>query len=140
MKTYLKYALAVIALIFLLAPAGCERDEGLTPEKKRFLDKTEFGFYISGDDTFVYSEATHQIAVSSTGDRVRLQRDDEDHFVQLTFDGELVQGGSVETDVISKTVSQSVMSANLTVLKLDSDMVWLWNESNKTGYLMPLVK
>lgn len=134
----MKYTAAAILLVSALMLSGCV--EELSPEEKKFLDKTEYGLYRSGNDTFVYSDATHQTAVSSTQKSVRLQQDDMDRYLQLIIDGQLKKDGTVAVGIVSKNLSQTVTSANMSVLKVSSDKVWLWDEANATGYLMPFVE
>lgn len=103
---------------------------------KAFLDKTDIGLYVDSEDIIIYDDLYYQKAWSNEEGSFRIQRDDQSAFLNIRSSS---QSASSSYQVEYMTGDQNVTLVFLKLQNVQSDgsSIWLWNETMKTGIVVP---
>lgn len=134
MKRYLKIA---CGLMFSMLLMGCPNNnvDEISKAQQDFLNQTQYGVYADGSVTFAFDESSCQIAYNAARRSVRLQKDDMSAYVIVTLDSTPVLDATVTVDVQGVGITKA-NNVDMNVVKTDGDKVWLWDNKNKTGYVI----
>jgi hypothetical protein len=138
-------AFAMMAVILM----ACHCGEPLPPEPtppepedtrseslKAFLKKTEQGLYIDSEDVVTYDEFYYQKAWSSDSHSFRIQRDDQSAYFSIRSSANSASS-SYQVEYMNATHSVTLMLLRLQSVQSRNSCVWLWNETMKTGVIVP---
>lgn len=103
---------------------------------KAFLLKTDIGLWINSEGIVTYDELNCQKAWSTDEGSFRIQRDDQSAYLCIRGAS---QGTSSSYQVEYMTGDQSVtlMLLKLQTVQTGNSCIWLWNETMKTGVIIP---
>ena len=103
---------------------------------KAFLQKTDIGLWINSEGIVTYDDLSCQKAWSTDEGSFRIQRDDQSAYLCIRGAS---QGASSSYQVEYMTGDQSVtlILLKLQTVQTDNSCIWLWNETMKTGVIIP---
>lgn len=113
---------------------------GLDSMQEKFISFTQAGVYAGESEVFSYSEQEHQIGVSTTPTyQFRIQTDSQDVYLfvemaELPTSVDEVVEVSIQASGIAELALISKLS--MTVLKVSSDEVWLWDSTEEIGFIV----
>jgi len=112
-------------------------------ERNSFESAYVEGMYIGGSLVLAYDEDSFQKSVNQARKTYRIQSDDQKRFMNIVYSGELPDA---EGDECACTLNYSLEDGNRTMLivkfvvvKASGDYLWLWNEIQKTGVIVPVI-
>lgn len=121
-------------LLVLLAVAVAAVSCNDTEFKNEFISSDGIRLEVGGETVFEYDPLTCQLGYNSSKGEFRVHNDDMSEFFSVTLPHlpsvaeEFVTGDiswTTETDVVTKK------KVTLETLKIEGDMIWLWNRSSR---------
>ncbi|MEG1664577.1 MAG: hypothetical protein RR286_04650 [Mucinivorans sp.] len=132
----------IIASLLLLTMVSCEKTpDGPSDDPRRiaFLASREQGAYNEKGVILVFNEQMHQKAISGDKLQSRIQNDEQTELLNLEL--------SSRPTTINEVVELKVTSVGVTgvkdgtykvvLLKSDQAKLWLWDEQNYVGFIVP---
>ncbi len=140
MKKIILYAVCMFTL--LLSFTQCEKDKGggRSAEQTAFLAKTTYCVFNGTSELLTYSEASGQYVMGVSVKSVRVQTDDASKYFSITFPVEPAKDVDVSAEIAVKGLSgltDGKSTVTLKVLEMKDNMLWLWDNTAKIGYLAP---
>lgn len=134
--------LALIAAVLCIAIVSCRKDnggKGDIMELEDFVEKRECGLVGYGGYLFKYSEKNCQISVNLRRKYLRMQNDMQTDYVHAEFDAMPYETGkNVMVGMRYKVSTDEIVnSVPMTAVRVSADKVWLWNEENRIGLIIP---
>lgn len=118
-------------------------EETKSKEYKSFENALAVGLYKQGECVLAYDENSFQESVNTLRRTYRFQSDDQTRYMNVVFSGTLPSTVEDECDC---TISYSpaaeggtILVVRLNVIKVTDDYLWLWNEFQKTGIVIPKI-
>ncbi|MBR5736584.1 MAG: hypothetical protein IKX60_07325 [Bacteroidales bacterium] len=103
---------------------------------KAFLQKSEIGLYIDTEGIVLYDEFNYQKAWSVDGGYFRIQRDDQSAYLNVKKASQSASS-SYQVEYLGKNNEVTLMLLKLQSVQTENSRVWLWNETMKTGVIIP---
>lgn len=110
-------------------------------ERILFESSTNIGLYIKGSCVLEYDDDLFQQAYSSARKTYRIQTDDQNKYMHINYTE------SIPSEVDQETVcrityrlaeeEETMLIVKFIVLKVSDGNLWLWNELQKTGVVIP---
>lgn len=114
-----------------------------TIELKDFEAAYVEGLYINGTQVLSYDEDSFQKSTNRTRKNYRIQSDDQKRYMNITYSGDIPSSAE---DECACTLQYSLFGGEQTTLivkfkavKTSGEYIWLWNELQKTGVIVPLM-
>ncbi|MDR0954794.1 MAG: hypothetical protein LBM20_05365 [Rikenellaceae bacterium] len=138
----MKRILLCLLLLLLLPGICCQCKKAPSesfPERDAFERQTVLGVYRDGSTPiFAFDEAVHQLAVSTSSFTSRIQTDDMSSYIHLAFSESPDAGKTLTTALKKQGISGLTEGVHeLTVLKQQGGMIWVWEEEERIGFLLP---
>jgi hypothetical protein len=140
-----KAAIAMMAVMLM----ACQCDQPVPPEPtppdppdtrseslKAFLTKTELGLYVDSEGMVTYDERYFQKAWSTEAGSFRIQRDDQSAYFNIRSSANSASS-SYQVEYMNENHSVTLMLLKLQLVQSENSCVWLWNETMKTGVIVP---
>lgn len=145
-KLYRNITLILSFAAVLSAAVSCnEKPHGMSVEANRFLDKREPGLVKGKNYKIVYTESSWQMVRNQMRNVLRLQSDGQQAYLNMKMEEKSVQGTQEEYKVnvvltyrTGKNAPEITESLEMEILKSHQMRMWLWNEEQKTGVIVPL--
>ena len=139
-------AIALLAVVFM----ACHCEEPLPPtppppeppvdetseDLKAFLKKTDFGLYVDARGVVTYDELLCQKAWNPDGGSFRIQRDDQTAYLCVRSSAQSASS-SYQVEYMTGGQDVTLMLIKLQSVKTENSAIWLWNETMKTGIIIP---
>ena len=109
--------------------------EDISEDLKAFLQKSGIGLYIDARDIIVFDELLFQKAWGADNGSFRIQRDDQGAYLSIRSSSSAFSSYQVEYMYGSHGVT--LMLLKLQSVRTEGSNVWLWNETMKTGIIVP---
>lgn len=124
-------------------PIGPDVTDTKSTECKSFENARVEGLYRKGKCVLPYDENTFQESVNPTRKTYRIQSDDQTRYMNVEYSSFLPSSVDDECDcTITYSLGQeggTILVVKLIVVKATDDYLWLWNEFQKTGILIPRI-
>lgn len=117
-------------------PVPPEPEPTRSESLKAFLKKTELGLYIDSEDVVTFDEFYFQKAWSADEGSFRIQRDDQSAYFSIRSSTNSASS-SYQVEYMNATHSVTLMLLKLQSAQSRDSRVWLWNETMKTGVIIP---
>lgn len=122
-------------------PAPIEPTVQKSVELKAFESTSGEGLYIKGEFVVKYDDAHFQRAVNLDRGTYRIHADDQNSYMQIRYT-ENVPKAIDDEAVCAITYSitpgkETILIMKLTVVKISNGLLWLWNEIQKSGIIIP---
>ena len=124
----MKRLITILALCLFLA--GCD-DSGF---KTEFTALDTVRLEVNGSVVFMYDPLTCQLGYDSSKGEFRVHTDDMSDFFTLTLPHLPTSTSEFVNGDISWTTSTSIVSkknVTLETIRLEGDMIWLWNRGSR---------
>jgi len=112
-------------------------------ERNNFESSSTEGLYIKGNCIVSYDADFFQKAVNKRRRNYRLQSDDQERYLNVTFTDVLPSYAS-DNALCSIRYSvgkgETVLVVKLAVIRSSGGYLWLWNELQKIGVIIPAIK
>ena len=148
----LRFALALFVVATTMAVA-CPQPEkeiptppdpgGVTKSESRvtFESRTATGIYFNDKTSITYDETSFQQAFNHNRKNFRIQADDQSSYLNLAFTDRLPQKNGDEAvakvTYRTDTKGETVVIVKLKVVMIQDERMWLWNELQELGVIMP---
>ena len=113
-------------------PSVDTRSESL----KAFLKKTDIGLYINAEGIIIYDDLYYQKAWSTEEGSFRIQRDDQGAFLSIRSSSQFASS-SYQVEYMAGDQNVTLVFLKLQNVQSDDSCIWLWNETMKTGIVIP---
>lgn len=136
----IKRALYIPIFVAILILVGCSQINGGTAGEIFVRDATAYGVWVGGRQVIVKADNLHQD--SRRGKSYRIQTDDQAIYVNILLNlvPDLV-GDKCTATITSRGLTDIGNDAfNMVLQKRQGDKMWLWNESNKIGIVIPVLR
>lgn len=117
-------------------PTPPEPEEKQSEALKAFLTKNGVGLYIDSEGIVIYDETIFQQAWSQDGGNFRIQRDDQKAYLSIRSSSPSASS-SYQVEYMNESHSVTLMLLKLQSVKTQNSRIWLWNETKKTGVIVP---
>ena len=112
-----------------------------SPELKAFEATSGEGLYLKGEFAVRYDALYFQKALNLDRRTYRMHADDQGSYMQVNYTENVPKKLSDEA-VCTITYSvapgeETILIMKLTVVKITDDFLWLWNEIQKSGIIIP---
>lgn len=148
----LKFALALVVMATTMAvscpgPVPPDPPDPPDPPVTKSVERISFesaaavGLYIKGAPVVVYDPTTFQTAVNHQRVTFRLQSDDQSKYVHVDCTDKAAT--AVDESTICKITyraeddMETVLIIKFIAVKVEDGRIWLWNELQKTGLIVP---
>ena len=150
----LRFALALFVVATTMAVACPQPDnphptppgtDGVTKSESRvaFESCTATGIYFDDKTCLTYDETRFQQAVNRNRKVFRIQADDQGSYLNLAFTDRLPQKNGDEA--VAKVTyrldakGETVVIVKFQVVMVQDERLWLWNELQELGVIMPSI-
>ena len=110
--------------------------EVISEDLKAFLQKSEIGLYIDAEDIVIFDELLFQKAWSSENGSFRIQRDDQGAYLSVRSSSSSTSS-SYQVEYMYENHGVTLLLLKLQSVRTQDSNVWLWNETMKTGIIVP---
>jgi hypothetical protein len=110
--------------------------EDISEDLKAFLLKSETGLYIDAEDIIVFDELSFQKAWNADNRSFRIQRDEQREYLSISSSSPSTSS-SYQVEYMYGTHGVTLLLLKLQSVKTQGSNVWLWNETMKTGIIVP---
>ena len=134
----------ILKIFFVLTVSSlllsCRPEVEQSYELEQFKIKNTVGYYIEPGNDILFNENDFQEAISSSRKFYRFQRDDRSVVINLQLSSIPVK----ERDIVRGNIKyinklkgiNLDKTVNLSLIKIEKDLMWLWNQDDKEGYLI----
>ncbi|MCI2082157.1 MAG: hypothetical protein LKK19_01585 [Bacteroidales bacterium] len=135
--------LAIVAAASALLAVSCDKElsEAEIGQQETIGNSDMPGIYVSGESVFSASASGGEVYVNPSEMTSRIQEDDAVRYVDIMLSEQPVEGGSVNVtcyqsgiDDLSQYCGRTYK--NVSVLKIEGDMVYLWNRKPALGFVI----
>lgn len=111
-------------------------------ERNSFESSYDYGLYMKGAAVVVYDVNNYQMAYNLQRITFRVQSDDQMKYVHVDCTEEAAT--QVDETTLCKVTyraqddMETVLIIKFIVVKVDDKHIWLWNELQKTGVIVPM--
>lgn len=140
-KSFRRLAVLTAAVGVLLGLHSCRPDRIVvdSPEKRSFLNATDYGFYREGRPVLLYDAGRHQFSLNPRRNQYRIQTEDQTELGVCGFDA---QPRSVGLNVLTRyRLITGEPSGELYLMmecsRISRDAYWFWNAENSLGIIVP---
>ena len=150
----LRFALALFVVATTMAVACPQPDnphptptgtDGATKSESRvaFESRTDTGIYFNDKTSLTYDETRFQQAINHNRKVFRIQADDQGSYLNLAFTDRLPQKNGDEA--VAKVTyrldakGETVVIVKFKVVMIQDERLWLWNELQELGVIMPSI-
>lgn len=135
-------SLILVALLGCIFASSCRKDEdGDTLfNLKDFMSKQEPGLCGYGGFLFKYTPKECQISVNTGRKQIRMQNDNQTNWLHMQFSrfpSENMEDIEMEFRYMSGG-DEIVHSTIMKSVKAESDKIWLWDEEQNLGIVLPI--
>ena len=140
-------ALAALLLTATLMASRCSEPDFPTPvppepepvseDQTAFMAKSTIGLYIRSEGIVIYDEDSFQKAWNSEGHTFRIQRDDQRAYMHVHAASGSNASSSYQIEYKTDNRDVTLMILRLQPVKAENANIWLWNETMKTGIIIP---
>ena len=110
--------------------------EDISEDLKAFLLKSEIGLYIDVEDIIIFDELLFQKAWKTDDKSFRIQRDDQGEYLSIRSSSPS-PSSSYQVEYMYGNHGVTLLLLKLQSVKTQGSNVWLWNETMKTGIIVP---
>lgn len=133
-----------IMMLVCAAFVSCIKDDFVksgSSDMKAFLKKKEYGLVGYDRYQFKYSDNDCQLCVNKRGRYMRMQNDTQSSYVHVVFAANpTVADKNVQVEIRYRWEGdENVRSVTMVNVKASDDKIWLWNEENRTGLIIPVL-
>ena len=118
-----------------------EPEPEISAERKAFEESSAEGLYMKGSCVFAYDAASQQRASNEKRKTMRMQSDDQTRYVHLEYSGNLPKAtGDESSCTIHYNLAdegETMLIVKLMAVKSTDSRLWLWNELQKVGVIVP---
>ena len=157
MKRNLPFALRFALLLVLVATTmavSCPQPEPPGPEppdpvdtksaeRKQFEGSYTEGLYLKGNVALAYNPDIYQRSASRDRRTCRIQSDDQTRYLHVRYTEEIpaAEGEEIECELHYRLAAgeQTTLIVKLIVVKATDEYLWLWNEFQKVGMIVPRI-
>ena len=157
MKRNLPFALRFALLLMLVATTmavSCPQPEPPGPEppdpvdtksaeRKQFEGSYTEGLYLKGNVALAYNPDIYQRSASRDRRTCRIQSDDQTRYLHVRYTEEIpaAEGEEIECELHYRLAAgeQTTLIVKLIVVKATDEYLWLWNEFQKVGMIVPRI-
>ena len=107
--------------------------EVVSEDLKAFLQKSDIGLYIDAKDIVTFDDLLFQKAWSKDNGSFRIQRDDQGAYLNIRSS----YASSYQVEYMYENHGVTLMLLKLQSVRTQDSNVWLWNETMKTGIIVP---
>lgn len=133
--------LAVLSAAVLVVLFSCRPNRVIvdSPEKRSFLNSSEYGFYRDGMPVLLYDAGRHQSSLNPRRNQYRIQTENQSELGLCEFEA---QPRSVGLNVLTRCCLISGEPAGELYLmmecsRISQDAYWFWNSDNRFGIIVP---
>ena len=103
---------------------------------KAFMEMSEIGLYVESEGIIIYDDLNYQKAWSTEEGSFRIQRDDQGAYLSIRSSAQSASS-SYQVEYMAGDQNVTLMLLKLQTVQTGQSCIWLWNETRKTGIIMP---
>lgn len=138
------FACLLPCLLLCIPLCSCNKSaKGISVEADRFIEFEKEGLVKKRGYEFAYNDYDCQYVYNKNRKYVRLQRDDQSAYINVTsyelFSSPLEVGEFVDIELVyrlSASAGDNRESLSMLVLQAEDGKIWLWNETQKLGLIL----
>jgi len=143
----------LVSVLLLLVASSCkpdpEPDPSPTPPptpskseaRQKFESYSAEGLYIKGICILAFDISTQQKAINKTRKTYRIQSDDQSSYMHIKFIGDLPSELEKTTECtihyLAEKSGNTMLVIMFTLVKSANGYLWLWNELQQLGVIVP---
>ncbi|MEF9931757.1 MAG: hypothetical protein RR770_05605 [Bacteroidales bacterium] len=104
-----------------------------------FITKDNIGLFVENRNVFNYNQLDCQIAFNEKRKMIRLQSDNQMFYVNIVMSiFPKAKDDFINVIINYKTQTEKLnTSLEMSVVKIDNQKYWLWNDNSKMGIILP---
>ena len=124
-------------------PEPIEPVDTKSAERKQFEGSYMEGLYLKGEVALAYNPDVYQRSASRDRHTCRIQSDDQTRYLHVRYTEEIpsAEGEEIECELHYRLAAgeQTTLIVKLIVVKATDEYLWLWNEFQKVGMIVPRI-
>jgi hypothetical protein len=133
--------LILLYIITISSFISCNRnDDSSSKEETNFMLKETPGLFMNGRYCFEYNNKTCQFVINKRRKQYRLQTDNQSYYMNVIMNKfPTMMNEEITVELSYKLGSvENVKNVILNVVKVNSDIFWLWSDEEKLGIVYSL--